>query len=154
MTPPSTDVQFRVRYSDTDQMRTYYNARVLEWFEIGRSELLRTLGRTYREMEALGILLPVSEAHVEYQGRAQYDDLLCMNTTMTRAGRARLRFDMVITHADGRPVCRGWTVHVIADAAGKPMRPPEWLARMADGEGHATPQAAEGRSNQSPTTDH
>jgi acyl-CoA thioester hydrolase len=152
MTLPSTDVQFRVRYSDTDQMRTYYNARVLEWFEIGRSELLRTLGRTYREMEALGILLPVSEAHVEYQGRAQYDDLLCMNTTMIRAGRARLRFDMVITHADGRPVCRGWTVHVIADAAGKPMRPPEWLARMADGggggvgtdgEGSATPQAAD-----------
>jgi len=62
MANPRHTVQFRVRYSETDQMKTYYNSRALEWFEYGRTELCRALGKPYREMEQLGVLFPVSEA--------------------------------------------------------------------------------------------
>jgi len=126
-------LQFRVCYSETDQMRTYYNSRPLEWFERGRTDLLRALGKPYREMESMGVLLPVKEAHVEYLGRAEYDDLLRMTSTLSRAGKARVRVDVEIEHAgSGQPVCRGYTVHAVTDASGKPIRPPKWLVELID----------------------
>ena len=122
---------FRVRYSETDQMRTYYNSRALEWFEKGRTELLRSMGKTYREMETLGVMLPVREAHVEYLGKAQYDDLLKMTSTFTWSGKARIRVDVQIEQTEsGAPVCRGWTEHAIVNPKGRPIRPPEWLVEI------------------------
>lgn len=119
---------FRVRYSETDQLGTFYNSRALEWFECGRTELLRQIGLPYTEMESRGVMLPLVEAHVEYLGRARYDDELAQRTTATMVGRARIRFDLEIIHADGRRgVARGYTVHAITDPAGKPIRPPAWL---------------------------
>lgn len=121
----------RVRYSETDQMRTYYNSRVLEWFECSRTELLRSLGTTYREMESRGIMMPIREAHVEYLGPAQYDDHLRLTSTLTRSGKARYRFDVRVDQVEtGRPVCRGWTEHVVTDISGKPIRPPSWLLEV------------------------
>jgi acyl-CoA thioester hydrolase len=129
---------FRVRYSETDQMGTYYNSRVLEWFECGRTELCRATGRPYRHWEQLGVMLPLTEAHVEYQGPARYDDRLKMTTTLTMPGRARMRFDVTIQHADsGEPVCCGYTVHAVTDTAGKPIRPPDWLRNLIDSEAGA-----------------
>ena len=61
-------------------MGTFYNSRALEWFECGRTELLRSKGLPYAEMERRGALLPVVESHVEYLGRARYDDLLKMTS--------------------------------------------------------------------------
>lgn len=124
-------MQFRVRYSETDQMGTFYNSRALEWFECGRTELLRELGLPYAEMESRGAMLPLVEAHVEYLGRARYDDLLEQATTVSLSGKARLRFDMTIRHAaSGAPVTRGYTVHAITDTTGKPIRPPAWLLEV------------------------
>lgn len=129
-------INFRIRYSETDQMRTYYNSRALEWFEHGRTELLRAMGKSYRQMEELGIFLPVREAHVEYVGRAVYDDLLKMTTTFSMAGKASIRAEVEIEQAEsGAPVCRGWTVHPIANAQGKAVRPPGWLVEMFDSDG-------------------
>lgn len=131
MSHPQHTTYFRVPYSDTDQMGTYYNSRPLEWFEQGRTELLRALGKPYRQMEPLGVQLPVVEAHVEYLGRASYDDLLKMTCVLSPAGKARIRVDVEVEHADGgRPVCRGYTVHAITDPAGKPIRPPDWLKEL------------------------
>jgi acyl-CoA thioester hydrolase len=119
---------FRVRYSETDQMGTFYNSRPLEWFECGRSELMRALGMPYTALEARGVHLPLIEAHVEYLGRAQYDDQLRMTTVFSFAGRARVRCAVTLVQADsGRGVARGYTVHAFTDRAGKPMRPPEWF---------------------------
>jgi acyl-CoA thioester hydrolase len=127
-------LQFRVRYSETDQMGTYYNSRALEWFEVGRTELLRAMGKPYRELEAQGVLLPVREAHVEYLGRARYDDLLEMTATLSLPSRAQLRMDVEIVHAESRePVCRGYTTHVPTDSSGKVIRPPAWLRELAAG---------------------
>lgn len=111
-------------------MGTFYNSRVLEWFECGRTEWLRTRGVPYAEMEERGFFLPIVESHVKYQGRARYDDLLAVATTADFIGRARVRFDVTVSHeAEGSPVASGYTVHAIANAAGKPVRPPEWLVK-------------------------
>jgi acyl-CoA thioester hydrolase len=122
-----------VRYSETDQMGTVYNSRPLEWFEVGRTELLRQLGLPYAELEARGVFLPLVEAGIEYLGRARYDDLLEMTTTLQAEGRARVRTDVVVRHATGgRPVVRGHTVHAFADRDGRAMRPPPWWGEMLD----------------------
>lgn len=119
----------RVRYSETDQMGTFYNSRALEWFECGRTELLRAMGTPYAAMEQRGVFLPLVESHVEYLGRARYDDALCVTTSAAMAGRARLRFDVQITQqVGGFDVARGYTVHAIANADGRPIRPPVWLS--------------------------
>jgi acyl-CoA thioester hydrolase len=122
-------LQLRVRYSETDQMGTFYNSRALEWFECGRTELMRRkLGLSYAALEAKGVFLPLIEAHLEFLGGARYDDLLDITSTVAMSGRARLRFDAQIRqHGNGKAVVRGYTVHVFADAQGKPIRPPEWF---------------------------
>jgi len=136
MTDYDSEVRIRVRYSETDQMGTFYNSRVLEWFEVARTEALREAGVPYVEMESRGAMLPLVEAHVEYLGRARYDDELRVRTRISLAGRARLRFDLHISHADGGgDVARGWTIHAVTDPKGKPIRPPQWLL-AAIGGGH------------------
>lgn len=126
-------VTFRVRYSETDQLGTFYNARALEWFEVGRTELLRAANLPYAHLEAQGVCLPLIEAHVNYRGRARYDDPLVMTSILRQTGKASLRFDVTITHAqDGprpAPVADGYTVHAITDPQGKPMRCPQWVAQ-------------------------
>ncbi len=119
---------FRIRYAETDQMGTFYNARALEWFEVGRSELARSIGLPYTEWERRGAFLPLTEAYVKYSGRARYDDLLQMRVEAKMMGRVRLRFDYEIWHAeDDRPVASGYTVHPIVNHEGRPMRVPEWI---------------------------
>lgn len=130
--------QFRVRYSETDQMGTFYNSRPLEWFECGRTELLRHLGLPYALMEERGLFLPVVEAHVKLEGRARYDDLLEMTTSLFWVGRVRCRCDNRIVRADGgKPVAQGYTIHVFANRDGRPIRPPAWFADRARGFGSA-----------------
>lgn len=132
-------IHFRVRYSETDQMGTFYNSRPLEWFEIGRTELLRHLGLPYAELERRGVFLPVIEARVEYLGRARYDDLLAMTTTLSAEGRARLRTDVeIVQAASGQPVARGHTVHAFTDRDGRAIRPPAWLRGRLVATGSAT----------------
>lgn len=125
-------LQLRVRYSETDQMGTFYNARALEWFECGRSELMRRrLGMSYAEAEAKGMFLPLVEAYLEFQGGARYDDLLSVASTVELWGRARLRFDVQITHHDtGRNVVRGHTIHAFTGPGAKPIRPPGWFIEL------------------------
>lgn len=119
----------RVRYSETDQMGTFYNSRALEWFECGRSELMRAMGMPYSSLEAKGAFLPVVVAHVEYLGRAQYDDLLEMTTVAAFEGRARLRCEVKIVKSEGKaPVAQGYTIHAFTNREGKAIRPPEWFA--------------------------
>jgi acyl-CoA thioester hydrolase len=125
--------RFRIRYSDIDQMGTYYNARVLEWFEWGRTELCRSLGKPYRQWEADGVRVPLVTAHVEYQDKAGYDEELTMTTTASMGGRARLRFDVLLENArTGTPVCTGYTIHAITDLSGRPIRPPRWLLELME----------------------
>jgi len=112
-------------------MGTIYNSRPLEWFEMGRSELLRSVGLPYTEIEARGVFLPLVEAHVDYDGRARYDDLLEMTSVADLSGRARLRCTNRITHAQsGAGVAHGYTIHAFTDAGGRPIRPPVWFLEL------------------------
>jgi acyl-CoA thioester hydrolase len=123
--------QLRVRYSETDQMGTFYNSRPLEWFECGRSEGFRALGLPYATLEERGLFFPLVEARVEYLGRARYDDLLEMTSYFSWAGRARLKCRVEIVHAESRkPVVAGHTIHAFTDKEGRAMRPPEWFRRI------------------------
>ncbi|MDK2856925.1 MAG: acyl-CoA thioester hydrolase [Verrucomicrobiota bacterium] len=133
---PSHTLQFRVRYSETDQMQTFYNARVLEWFEVGRTELIRAMGIPYVEWETRGIFLPLIEARIFFRGRARYDDLLEMTVTLKAEGRARLLFDNRIVQADGSgPVADGYTIHpMVSMETGRPVRTPDWVIELLNKE--------------------
>ena len=132
MTDLSDVLQLRVRYSETDQMGTFYNSRALEWFECGRTELMRRkLGMSYAVLEARGVFLPLVEAHLEFEGGARYDDLLNIASAVSFSGRARLRFDVRISQAEsGTRVVRGYTVHAFTERQGKATRPPQWFIEM------------------------
>jgi len=99
---------------------------------VRRSELMRNrLGMSYVVMEERGAFLPLVEAHLEFLGGARYDDLLKIVSTVDWLGRARLRFDVQITHAQsGKPVVNGYTVHACTDLEGKPIRPPAWFVEL------------------------
>ena len=78
----------RVRYGDTDQMGFAYYGNYLRWFEIGRAELMRSLGLSYRDIEARGVWLPVLEARCRYLRPARYDDEVVIETGIRELGRA------------------------------------------------------------------
>lgn len=127
--------QLRVRYSESDRMGTFYNSRLLEWMEVGRSELIRAAGSTYAEWEERGVMAPIVEANLKFKGRAGYDDLLKIETSCSREGRARLRFESKLVMAEtGRPVAEGYTIHALTNPAGKPIRIPEWIDDLLNGE--------------------
>lgn len=126
--PPSHTHLFRVRYSETDQMGSFYNSRLLEWMEVGRSELSRSLGLPYSVWEERGAFLPLVEAHLRYAGRARYDDLLAITTSVELMGRIRLRFTATVKHVEGgRLVAEGYTVHAVVDRQGRLCRLPAWV---------------------------
>ena len=128
---PTCVTSLRVRYSEIDQLGTFYNSRALEWFECARTELMRSMGLPYTEWERRGVHLPLVEAHVQYRGRAGYDDLLRLTTTLSMSGRASLRFDVRIEHADtGTVVANGYTIHALTDGNGRAMRPPDWVKEL------------------------
>ena len=120
----TTDV--RVRYADTDQMRFAYYGKFFEYFEQGRSDLLRDVGMPYAEIEAMGIYLPVIEAGAKYKRSARYDDLLHIETFLNEIPIARVRIEYrVVRDGDKEPLAEGFTVHSFINAhTGKPTRAP------------------------------
>src|ERR1044071_2652281 len=102
--------ELRVRYGDTDQMGFAYYAHYLRWFEIGRAEMLRAVGRSYREIEADGVSLPVLEAWCRYREPARYDDALAIETGVLERGRASVRFGYRVRRGD-QELAIGFTEH-------------------------------------------
>src|SRR5512147_374627 len=91
--PRVATARVRVRYAETDRMGVVYYANYLVWFEVGRTEWLRTTGWSYREMEQDGIALPVIEARCEYLQPARYDDEIEIRTRASALTAVRVRFD-------------------------------------------------------------
>jgi acyl-CoA thioester hydrolase len=118
----------RVRYGDTDRMGFAYYARYLHWFEIGRAELIRSLGLSYRQVEESGVSLPVVEARCRYFKPARYDDALAIETGVAELRRASVRFAYrVVREEDGVQLARGSTEHCFMSPEGRPIRAPESL---------------------------
>lgn len=83
----------RVHYQDTDQMGVVHHANYVSWLEISRTEMMRETGVTYREMESLGLLLPVVDMNIKYRSPAHYDDQLAIFTKVTKLSPVRLEFN-------------------------------------------------------------
>ncbi len=121
----------RVIYGDTDKMGIAYHANYFRWFEIGRAEMFREMGFTYREIENSGTFLPVSEAHCKFVAPAKYDDLIVIETAIDKTVRAGVKFQYTILTEDGKTVlAQGYTLHACKNAEGRVVRPPGFLADM------------------------
>jgi len=90
----------RVRYADTDQMQYAYNGKYFECFEVGRTEMMREQGLTYRNIEANGYQMPVYEAHIKFKNPAFYDELLEVETRVEKFPQAKVHIDHTIRSLD------------------------------------------------------
>jgi acyl-CoA thioester hydrolase len=116
----------RVRYAETDKMGVVYYANYLVWFEVGRTDLLRHAGWSYREMEAEGYTLPVVEVGCVYRQPARYDDELEVRTSGSLVSPVRLEFRYeVVRLEDQITLATGRTMHASLDRDGRPRRLPE-----------------------------
>ncbi|GED28638.1 acyl-CoA thioester hydrolase [Brevibacillus agri] len=115
--------RLRVRYGETDQMGVVYHTNYLNWFEVGRTELIRNAGLTYRELEERGVLLPVTDASLSYKKPARYDDVVEIQTRVKELSAVRLAFAYdIIRVSDQELLASGETMHVFTNAELKPIR--------------------------------
>src|SRR5262245_19327366 len=118
---PSSTTRLRVRYAETDRMGVTYYANYLVWFEVARTDLMRTMGWTYREMEDTGVLLPVIDAQCEYLKPTKYDDEVEVETRGEILSPVRLAFHYTVKTAGAdAPAAVGRTVHAATTPEGKP----------------------------------
>jgi acyl-CoA thioester hydrolase len=126
MSSPRSISRIRVRYAETDRMGVVYYAHYFVWFEVGRTDLLRESGWSYREMEVDGFALPVIDARCAYRESAKYDDEIEVRTVGTMMSPVRVQFTYEIVRAsDGAILATGSTVHATLDRRGRPCRLPE-----------------------------
>ncbi len=132
----SRRIRFRVRYPEVDRMGVVYHAHYLEWFEMGRTELMRGLGCTYADLEQhSGVFFPVREAGARYHASARYDDELTVATTLTHLGGASVRFDYRVLRGDPQVVlATGFTEHAAVGRDGRPIRIPADTRKKLAGE--------------------
>ena len=126
MTLASHETVIRVRYQETDGQRRVHHANFLTYFEIGRTEMLRSRGATYRQFEEAGLFLVVSEASCSYRAAAEYDDLLVVRTFVGKVGGASIEHSYEVIR-DTMIIASGRTVVVCVDREGRVRRLPEWL---------------------------
>ena len=145
MSLPQSLSRIRVRYAETDKMGIVYYSNYFVWFEIGRTDLLRTSGWSYRELEADGISLPVIEAGCQYHQPARYDDELEIRTTGTLISPVRVEFHYeVVRPSDGQCLATGRTMHAAIDREGRPRRLPARVRAFFD---DRIAMATEGRNS-------
>ena len=119
----------RVIFGDTDQMGVVYYANYLRYFEAARAEYWRGTGRSYRDVEAAGVALPVVEAHCRYRSPARYEDLLAIEIEVTELRGASMTFSYAIRRDDAL-VAEGWTRHAVIGPTGRPRALPDELRAL------------------------
>jgi acyl-CoA thioester hydrolase len=109
--------RLRVRYAETDQMGVVYHSNHFIWFEIGRVELMRQLGFSYRDMETQdGRCVAVVEAKCRYHAPARYDEEILVRTRLLNAKESIIHFGYELLHAqDGTLIAQGETTHIVTD---------------------------------------
>lgn len=122
-----TKLPIRVRYQETDQMGVVYHTNYINWFEWGRTEWIRELGLSYKELESVGILLPVIDLETKYIRPAFYDDELLIHTKLLQYSSVKVQFAYEIrrksTETSGEEVLvTGSSRHVFVDHNWKPVR--------------------------------
>ena len=118
--------QVRVIFGDTDQMGVVYYANYLRYFESARADYFRSCGRSYKDVEAHGLAMPVVEAHCVYKRPAYYEDLLDIDVRITELRSASLRFSYIIRR-DTTTLAEGFTRHAVINSKGRPTACPDDL---------------------------
>ncbi len=120
--------RIRVRYGETDQMGFLYHARYIDYYDVARSELLRAMGSSNKELEATGVMLPVIEAVANYGKPAFYDDLLTGKVEVREMPAVRVRFDYEISRENGDVINTGHVTLAFMNAATRrACRGPKWF---------------------------
>jgi len=122
MRAPVFVADYRVIYGDTDAGGVVYNANYLRFFEIGRSELMRAWVIPYSEIEAMGLILPVTESYLRYKAPARYDDLIQIQISLAEVKKVSCRFHYRIVRTQGekeRLLVKGFTNHASVNRQGK-----------------------------------
>lgn len=120
------EFDLRVRYRETDGQGRVHHSNYLNYFEIGRVEMLRASGRNYKDVEAAGILMVVTQATCKYYRPAKYDDLLKIRVAIVNQRKTRVTFTYLIS-LDGEVVAEGETIIASVSADGKVTRMPDWM---------------------------
>jgi acyl-CoA thioester hydrolase len=112
------ETRLRVRYAETDQMGVVYHSNHLIWFEIGRVELMRQLGFSYRDMERDdGCFIAVAEVKCRYRAPVRYDEEVVVRTRLKGVRESVVQFSYELVRADnGALLAEGETTHIVTDA--------------------------------------
>ena len=122
----SFETKIRVRYGETDQMSFVYYGVYAQYYEVGRVELLRSLGLSYKEIEAMGFALPVVNMNIKYKKPAFYDDELTIRTTIKEFPSAKITFHYETLNEKGELLNVGEVILVfINKKTGKPCFAPD-----------------------------
>jgi len=124
----SYETKIRIRYGETDQMGVVYHGNYSNFLEIGRTEWLRALGVSYRQMELDGIMLPVISLSLKYKKSACYDDIICVKTILKKVPTATIEFDYEITNEQGEILTLGNTILAFINMkTNRPTRCPKFI---------------------------
>lgn len=124
-------IQIRVRYSETDQMRVVYHGNYAQYFEMGRVEWLRNKGVSYKWMEENGIMLPVVSLTMKYKKPARYDEVLTLKTVLKNQSNVKIEFDYELYNEAGELLTIANSILVFVDMkSGRPMSPPEYILEL------------------------
>ena len=127
------DTKIRVRYAEADRMGYVYYGNYAMYFESARTEMLRSLGYSYREWEDSGIILPVRELQIRYLAPAYYDDLLTIRTIIKEKPGVRITFHHEVYNENGEKTCTGSLILVFVNSeTRKPTRAPEFFLKALE----------------------
>jgi acyl-CoA thioester hydrolase len=121
--------EIRIIFGDTDQMGVVYYANYLRFFEGARAAYWRDLGRSYKDLEAAQIAMPVIEAHCAYRKSAYYEDILEIDTDVSEMRGASLRFVYTVRRGPDL-LAEGWTRHAIIGPNGRPRAIPDFIRAL------------------------
>jgi acyl-CoA thioester hydrolase len=125
------ETNIRVRYADTDQMGYVYYGNYARFYEIARVEGLRNLGLTYKELEKMGVMMPVVENNSKYIAPALYDENLTIKVIIENKPLVRINFDYEIRNEQNKIIHTGNTLLVFVDMqSGKPCKMPEIMEKI------------------------
>ena len=128
-----SETSIRVRYGETDQMGYVYYGFYAMYYEVARVESLRQLGLTYREIEAMGIIMPVLENRSKFIAPGRYDEQLRIVTTLREKPGVRIRFEYEIFNEENKLIHEGETLLVFVDKqTNKPCRPPDAMQKVLE----------------------
>jgi acyl-CoA thioester hydrolase len=131
--PLAHEIEFRVRYAETDQMGVVYHTNYLVWCEMGRTDFIRACGMSYAEMERAGIGLAVTELSARFHAAARYDDMIRVRTTLVEVMSRAITFDYLIMKAeDGCRLVTARTALTSIDQSGRPIKLPLSVRALFD----------------------